>query len=273
MTLYVYCDERYPTSWIRRDVVKQIVRYLEERGFTVIDANELGKVVSNGISNPREKITIVFAQDVIPAILLDNPSKPTANSPIRKFLNVGHTIVWLGDVPLIYVGFDNGQRAPITDAYRTVLGIPPVTSNIRNRVTLTQFGFLFGLPVWIGSRPHELTSSEHPKVTSLAYSLHQSRRVNHAFVANYTGDYLRSGFIRIYDFPMNELLPREYLEALYRIATFRDPIGVMWVKLVSLEKVLREIKELVETRFSTVKNELDNLEKLIKKVLNVPETE
>lgn len=114
---FVYYDERYPTSWIADNSAKQIVEFLEKRGFEVIDATDLKRVVTDYASKPySEEAVIVFSRDVVPDVILDNPTNPTANSPLRRCLNAGHSIVWLGDIPLFYVGYSDGrkQKLPLT---------------------------------------------------------------------------------------------------------------------------------------------------------------
>ena len=265
MRLYVYFDEKYPTSWISKDVGAQIVKYLENKGFIVVDANELKRVIEESIRKPGEETTIVFAQDVVPAVVIDNPSNPTANSLLRRFLNVGHTIVWLGDAPLYNIGFEDGKRQSIPNACQSVLGVTANVLNVQKPVGLTFYADLYGLPKWRGMRPHASISTNIVSVnTALALSIHGNQIVYHGFIVSYVGDTF-SGFIRIYDFVMNKPLPDEYLEALYRIATIRNPLELLFQRMNTMEKTLKDLKELLETKYSTLKSELDNLRELLEK--------
>jgi len=266
MEFYTYYDERYPTSWISKDVGEQIAKYLEKMRFTVVNADELRKVIDNGIREADKEITIVFAQDVVPSILLDNPSNPTVNSLLRKFLNVGHTVVWMGDVPLYYVGFEDGRKQTTPNACQSVLSISANFQQVSNKVRLTFHGKLYGLPEWIGLRPHiGIASGSGLRTIPLALSIHGTQIVNHAFIVSYTGDDF-SGFIRIYDFALNKLPSKEYLEGLYRIASTRDPIRLLYERFELLERSLKELRELLETKYNTLKNELDNLGKFLESI-------
>ena len=156
MRPYVYYDERYPSHWINPDVAKRIANSLENIGFKVIDADETKKLMENAImSSLGEEIVIVFAQDVVPEKLVDNPSSPTANSLIRRFLNNGHSIVWMGDIPLLHVGFSNGEKRSLTNTVvQQVLGLDPNVLHVNASVKHTYFGYMLPLPIWVGTRPH-----------------------------------------------------------------------------------------------------------------------
>ena len=206
-----------------------------------------------------EEAVIVFSRDVVPDVILDNPTNPTANSPLRRYLNAGHTIIWLGDIPLFYVGYSDGRKQNLSNnACQNVLGLNP-PHHVSYKVRLTFYGLMYNLPEWAGNRPHP-----HPgatigvEFTPLALSWHNNQRVYHGFIVSYARSPF-SGFIRIYDFNMRKPLAPEYLEALYTIAVIRNPIGY-------LIQEIHKLDERLETKFKTLKSEVDSLVEYLKKI-------
>ena len=222
---FVYYDEKYPTSWISDNVAKQIVNFLEKRDFEVIDASSLKRVLTEYAGKPHsEEAVVVFARDVVPDLVLDNPANPTANSPLRSYLNAGHTIVWLGDIPLYYVGSSDGTKKNLPpNVFQNVLGINPAQHlGSYYRVKLTFYGLMYCLPVWAGSRPHSPGATGGVEIVPLASSRHANQIVYHGFIASYARASF-SGFIRIYDFVMDKPLAQEYLEGLYTCLLYTSP--------------------------------------------------
>ncbi|MHA1664623.1 MAG: hypothetical protein ACTSVW_02170 [Candidatus Njordarchaeales archaeon] len=260
---YIYYDEKYPTHWISRNVTKQIKEFLEKEGFQVINANELKKLITETIRKTSDtEIVIVFSHDVVPSIILDNENNPTINSPLRQFLNKGHSVVWLGDIPLFYIGFEDGRKQSLSASIcQKVLGLNPNPPNVKNKVSITLYGMIYNLPEWIGTRPHTGVSSGIRLI-----SLAQSEHGNHAFIASYTNKRL-SGFIRLYDFPLKEPLNKEFLKAIYNFAIFRNPLQPIYQHLQALENKVEQLNNRIETKFNTLKNELDNIKELINKIL------
>jgi len=256
---FVYYDERYPTNWVSDNVAKQMVKFLEEKGFEVVDATDLKKVMADYTTTKvhNEEVVIVFSRDIVPDVVLDNPTNPTVNSLIRRYLNAGHSIVWLGDIPLYYVGYNNGEKRNLPpNACQTVLGLNSNVLQVSYKVRLTFYGLMYDLPAWIGKRPHVGVIAGVDFIP-LAISWHSNRRVYHGFIASYVRQL--SGFIRIYDFEMQKPLGPEYLEAIYTITIMRNPI-------IYLMREVRKLNERLETKFNTIKHEVDSLVEHIKKI-------
>ena len=256
--LFVYYDEKYPTSFIDDKVAKQIVEFLEEREFEVIDANSLKKILTSYSLNTRdEEVVVIFARDVVPDLVLDDPTNPTVQSPLRKYLDAGHTIIWLGDTPLLYVGYNGGSKQNLPpNTYQKILGLNPGPANVNSRVRSTFYGLMYDLPEWIGTKPHSGVVTGL-KFTPLATSVYNNQEVYHGFIISYVRHAYVSGFIRIYDFEMRQPLDRNYMEALY-LLSIRSPIGY-------LMNEIRLLTERLETKFSTIKSEVDCLVKYFKK--------
>jgi len=274
---YVYYDERYPSHWINQDVAKHITKVLENKGFEVIDADETKKLMERAISESlEEEIVVVFSQDVIPEKLVDNPTSPTANSLIRKFLNNGHSIVWIGDIPLLHVGFSNGEKRTLSNTIaQQVLGLDPSVPSVSIPVRLTYYGYMLQLPIWIGTRPHKGLASNISGVRLIPLSV--SPYGNHAFIISYYKGHTMhafSGFVRLYDMMLDkrEKINEDIIRGIINVV-FRNPISYVWREVQRLQERVRNIEEDLRTAFSTLKSELNNLGKTLDKILKLIEKE
>jgi len=266
--LYVYYDERYPYSWIPHDIAKIIARELEKYDFEAIDATSLKNILSEGSKTTDKEYVVVFAQDVVPDLILDNPDNPTANSLLRLFLNVGHSIVWIGDVPLYYVGKIDGGKINTPNAMQNVLGINSNFIDTNKPVMLTVYGIMFGLPTWIGTRPHLSSQvSGTPTPWALATAI-DNRQYLHAFVIPYKQ--APFGFIRIYDFPINkaDFITEQFIRGIISVAT-RDLVTPIWSEIKILSERVNKIAEELDTKFSTLKSEIDSLRTMVDEILKL----
>ncbi|MHA1859754.1 MAG: hypothetical protein ACTSVF_01480 [Candidatus Asgardarchaeia archaeon] len=95
----VYFDERYPSSWIDKDRWgKKIVEYMESKGFEKKDAEELKSWLKERLKGKDSYETVVvFSQDMVPETVLSSLNSP--NDLIRRYLDAGGRIVWIGDHP------------------------------------------------------------------------------------------------------------------------------------------------------------------------------
>lgn len=269
---YVYYDERYPSHWIKLDVARRLVSALESVGFEVIDADETKKLMEKAVATRfKEELVIIFSQDVVPEKLVDNPSSPGANSLIRKFLNNGHSIVWMGDIPLLHIGFSKGEKRTLTNIIaRQVLGLDPNVSFVNVPVRHTNYGYMFQLPTWIGSRPHKGASG----VGFIPLSI--SSYGVHAFILTYykgaSGHYTLSGFIRIYDMELDkpEKLSDDMIRGIINVV-YRNPVFHVWMVMQKLQKRIYRVEEDLKTSFNTLRSELDNLGKILDKLLKLAE--
>jgi len=268
--LYVYYDERYPYSWIPYDIAKIIAGELGKYDFEAIDANSLKNILSEGSKTIDKEYVVVFAQDVVPDLILDNPNNPTANSPIRSFLNAGHSIVWIGDVPLYYVGTIDRGKVNTPNAMQNVLGINSNFIDTNKPVMLTEHGIIFGLLTWVGTRPHLSPVSQRNPIP-LARAI-DNQQYWHSFVVPYKQAQAPFGFIRIYDFPINkaDFITEHFIKGLLSVA-IRDftttKLCETKVKMLS-EKVSRIAEEL-DTKFSTLKSEIDSLKTMLDQILKL----
>jgi len=274
---YVYYDEKYPSHWISPDVAKRIASLLESMGFEVVNADETKKLMEKAITAPlREEVVIVFSQDVIPEKLVDNPSSPTANSLIRRFLNNGHSVVWLGDIPLLHIGFSNGEKRTLTNVIvQQVLGLDPNIPHVSAPVRHTHFGYMLQLPTWVGTRPHRGLAPNISGVNFIPLSI--SPHGVHAFIVAYhkgpvgTGfTFTFSGFIRLYDMVLDktEKLSENMIRGIVNVV-FRNPMFHAWIVIQEMQKRIHNLEEELRTSFNTLKSELDNLGKILDQILKL----
>ncbi len=181
----VYHDKKYHLSWIDRNSSIKIVEYFssEDRPqkFHILNASQSKKWIEECITSPNPNScnnrVLVFSQDMIPDKLAKNPSP---NSVIRRFLDNGGRVVWLGEVPFWRQGLGNDgtfdkEIKIIADEQRTsekkgdpkywrdwnyngifsILGLNCEFNNApAEKVQITKDGTYFGLKSsWYGTRP------------------------------------------------------------------------------------------------------------------------
>jgi hypothetical protein len=250
---YVYHDENYALSWISENISKRISEYLAKKGFKEINTDNLVKIMDEGIRNTSIDITIVFSHDVIPDKLLDDISSPTRNSLFRKFLDAGHTIIWLGDAPAWYVGFPKKEKKPLPQpsSIQNLTGVNQPPKIINGRIVVvkpTLEGLLLGIKPWKGKRPHEYSTEPNYEMLPLAIS----REGAHGYIVSHKSMHSTlSGFIRLYDFNISNPndLTDDMLECILNIALKKT----IWEELSSLIR-----------KFDLLRSEVD--EKLVKKL-------
>ncbi len=153
----VYFDERYPSSWTS-EVDSQIARGLSSRGFDIKDADKLKTWMQNVISkNNTSKSVVVFAKDIIPDTVFEDF---TPNVLIKRYLENGGRVIWIGDVPFWYRGkIAIGYHTDTDTTYQTAaylgnLGVKFVHSIPAEPVKFTKEGKKMGLNnKWYGTRP------------------------------------------------------------------------------------------------------------------------
>jgi len=202
----VYRDTRYKATWFHRRERTIIVDYLDTRGYGVVDADELKAYMT-------EKGTgtcVVFAQDMAPDTVVDDPARPGRDSLIRDYMQRGGRVVWPGHVPLYAVGLPDGTVIEQVGGSENVLGIAWVADDNNVEVSITESGSLWGLTQsWRSLRPSSGIVSQLATI---------DRRFSAAaFHKNFGGPPL-SGFVRIWDTRGLDLLANPaYMEDLDRM--------------------------------------------------------
>lgn len=105
MNLYVYYDESYMTSWISDEMSLEITDFLRDKGFHVLNAEELAEMMRKSVDeNTCWRELAVFSRDIIPETICRSADGASPNELLRNYLDCGGTMLWFGDVPLYNIG-------------------------------------------------------------------------------------------------------------------------------------------------------------------------
>lgn len=278
---YVYYDEDYPSSWISEDSAKKIVEFFTTKyDFKEINSKELAEVMNEAL-NLHSEVVIIFSQDVIPDTVVDNPRSPSENSLVKRFLLQGHTIVWMGDIPLLSLGQSNHGKLILNKAGYNLF-YPDLPSNFElpnnplvksHEINITPLGSSLGLTHrWDSWRPTPQGWSlpKHPHIRPILYALAQYYTGTGyrfaSYIIDYSGYGLR-GLIRLYDCKLPDISV-EMLEQVARIIFFRNPKGIEEM-LNNIHDELRKLREDLEARFDAVKSDLSRVGESIREALTI----
>jgi len=264
--LYVYRDDAYCSMWITEDGSEKITDLLTQKGAEQIDTTGLVNIMNDGIKKPYTDIVIVFSQDIMPDKVLDNISTPTPNSLFRRFLNAGHTIIWLGDEPACHVGLPNKKHQPLPQpqTIRHLIGnpqlVPTRTGNKSVLVKPTLEGLLVGMEPWRGKRPHKPLPPSYNFIP-----LGVSGEGVHSYIYSpIPVSQTLSGMIRLYDFDpiSSKTLSSEMLETIFNIASRK----FLFNEITFLNKQFNLLRKEVDEK---IMNKLDKIIEEIKKIQKV----
>lgn len=191
LTKVVYYDQNYIGSWISDDESKIICDYFKEKGFKILNADELLVWMEFIQQTPHcNESTLIFSQDIIPTTICADVNQ---RQPIYRYLRRGGKIIWIGDIPFFYRGLSGRdlRTLPIPGelGLRNLLTINMVDEDYVDEVKITVEGKRLGLKSGImGSRPVYKSYGLVPLATSF-------NRQN-IEVANM---WIKMGFIRLFD--------------------------------------------------------------------------
>jgi len=180
----VYYDERYPTSWISRGEATAFRNYLAERGFVVLNADNLKTFMQNAGRNS----VVIMAQDIVPDTVGDVRS---SSAIIRQYLDRGGRVVWMEDVPFYYQGHVDGSSTVWgTAGEYDIIGVGEGTWDLDQSVQIKSEGVNRGLTqTWNGIRESDDATVTHVLADEDGYD-----------AAAYVKDFNNGGeFIRIWD--------------------------------------------------------------------------
>lgn len=160
----VYCDDSYPSAWIPVPSIEVISEFLVKKGFERKNALELRKWMKAVIEAKTASSTVVvMAQDVIPDTVAKEAS---SNVLIRRYLDKGGRVVWIGDIPFYYQGKARGTvvdlssgRDPRLNEWNLggmygILGAVSASIVSKGPCSITKQGQDRGLQTpWVSSRP------------------------------------------------------------------------------------------------------------------------
>jgi len=136
--VYIYYDERYPTSWYGSYTSEVLIRYLGEIlsrfnvEHSVVDADRLKEVI---LEEEPGRSVLIFAQDVVPDTVWDG----SPFSPLVTWFWNGATIFWTGDWEFHFIGHRDGTKTHIEGIEQVPFG-GPVTAGVEAEVSATELG-------------------------------------------------------------------------------------------------------------------------------------
>lgn len=139
----VYHDARYEASWVMTPA--KVAADLARRGFEVLDADRLAAWLEERAGFGAPGTVCVLTHGIVPDTVV---RPPDATCVLRRYLDAGGRVVWIGDAPFHYLGTPDGRRAhPWAGSQRAVLGGGDQWAERRARVALTAAGLDWGLTV------------------------------------------------------------------------------------------------------------------------------
>lgn len=157
----VYFDEGRGGRWFQ-DHGGGIRDFLVEKGFEEVGAASIRDWMKNAINSATEETAIVFAIDEVPREICRADS---ANVLIRKYLNGGGRVVWVGDVPFWSI---NEQRNGSQEKWgvglpQQILGVYPLMVEQSEAVEFTEIGEQLLNERWYGDRPIAVSDGNRDK--------------------------------------------------------------------------------------------------------------
>jgi hypothetical protein len=173
----VYHDENYHRGYVYPEATKKIIDFLsspdrKEKTFVALNATDLNQWIQTRIKRKDAgKTCIVFSQDMVPGVLAPDFSQSVI---LRRYLDSGGRIVWIGDVPFFtkgkfYANLKNLKPDEIekrrdeiwkewnVNGIFSILGLSAEFNNSpEDKVTITELGKEWGLRdenKWYGTRP------------------------------------------------------------------------------------------------------------------------
>lgn len=153
----VYFDTNYPSSYIdsKKGYPLKIATFLKNRGISVLNATEIRDFIKESLKNQNANFKIIiFSQDIVPETICE---EARSNTLLREYLDAGGNIVWMGDIPLFYIGRENETELIHTWKYGApvyMLGIIPLFVSTLKSVRLHYLGKKLGLRHhWTSTRP------------------------------------------------------------------------------------------------------------------------
>ena len=185
----VFYDPRYPSSMVLgHDALAKALR--ERGGYEVMDAERLREWMLAGIEAGAAGSVCVMAQGIAPDTVAETPSSACT---LRRFMDRGGRVVWIGDIPFFYqgergAGEPGAMKAWGDDEHLRVLGIP-WTWNRPCKAEITDAGKAWGVT---------LNDAAHDCVPEASVTVVLSRSQGYAcsYFLNFNPAFPQSGFVR-----------------------------------------------------------------------------
>ncbi|MFA5138205.1 MAG: hypothetical protein WC728_03150 [Elusimicrobiota bacterium] len=185
----VFYDPRYPSSMVEdHDVLAKALR--QRGGYEVMDARRLREWMLAGIEAGAAGAVCVMAHGIAPDTVAESPS---SSCTLRRFMDSGGRVVWIGDIPFFYqgergIGGSGPMKAWGDDAHQRVLGIPWAWSR-PGKAEITDAGKAWGIT---------LDDAAHDCVPEASVTVVLSRSEGYAcsYFLNFNPAFPQSGFVR-----------------------------------------------------------------------------
>lgn len=153
----VYFDAAYPSSYIdpKKGYPSKIATFLKSKGIPILNAGETRDFIKKSLENHDSNFKIIiFSQDIVPETICEESG---SNTILREYLDAGGSVVWMGNIPLFYIGRENEPQLIHAWKYGApvyMLGIIPLFVSTLKSVDLNFLGKTLGLRHhWTSTRP------------------------------------------------------------------------------------------------------------------------
>jgi outer membrane protein assembly factor BamB len=191
---------------------KNIAPYLAERDFVQLDDQQLAQFITVRIAD-KEPSVVVFLYPIIPPTVL---GKDPAKGLLRRYLETGGKVVWLGDIPN-YFEIDSSNNTFKRDAGTGEKLLEVQFTHLQDSGNYysksTQAGKNWGLPAWLKTTATPVMAKG---VTPLAYD--EFNRVS-AYVKSFN-DRPGSGYVSLRTWAWYTPIRNEELALLHEIAAY-----------------------------------------------------
>lgn len=208
----VYWDIRYPIAWVKS--LPQLVAYLEAHGFVVRNADELRAWMLDKVDmGTAGKSVVVMTQGIAPDTVLEVNS---AEALLKKYLDSGGKIVWIGDVPMVYQGHPDGTLTAFgQDGTRNILGVGMKAWDINTKAVITPDGRRWGMKI-----PDLAGRGVPAEDVTTVLSADTTNNIVCSWHKNFNPDYPNSGFIRYGATPEYDGANQNLNEDVYQLAIY-----------------------------------------------------
>ncbi|HOD41833.1 MAG TPA: hypothetical protein PKL57_14835, partial [Candidatus Wallbacteria bacterium] len=203
--------------------------YFKSRGFTQINTYaDLALIMNTAVGDGTCVDTLVLLPyGTVPFNIIDNAVP--ANTTLRKFLNLGGTVTWLGDFPLEW-SYNNLSDYKINSGslFQNILSVTPQrvlsgpTYEYLSIISPKENGVLLSFAPRIGlSLQPEITDNGVNMVDIRAAYTADAKRA-YSWLATYDDKYPTKGFIRYLTKVIADGFDKEALKNIYNISTFAN---------------------------------------------------
>jgi hypothetical protein len=184
----VYFDDRYPSDAIA--VPGRLAEKLELHGFQILDADGLRNWMIARVEAGAAGSVCILAQDILPDTIAEQ-ADPSCT--LRRYLDAGGRVVWLGGWPCHNQGRADGTRTNWNQAGQAkILGISR-GDWLDDRPVLTEEGEKWGLSQVIPRTPSGGTVQPTQEVTLVLARV--GKHCAASWLKNFNPKYPLSGFL------------------------------------------------------------------------------